>query len=69
MMNWKCKQNASYCLPLFTGQPLHQHIAVIDCVLPFACRNHSTNITCCAFAWEIRLVHHDFRYIQVHQCQ
>ena len=50
---------------LFAGFPFHQHFAVIDCVLPFACRNYSTNVTCRAFTGKIRALHNDIRHIQV----
>ena len=52
-------------IPTFdvAGLPFHQHIAVIDCVLPFACRNYSTNVTCRAFTGKIRALHNDIRHI------
>ena len=48
-----------------SGFPFHQHFAVIDCVLPFACRDYSTNVTCRAFTWKVRALYNDIRYIQV----
>ena len=48
-----------------TGLPFHQYIAVIDCVLPFACRNYSADVTSCAFIGQVCPLYHDSRYIQV----
>ena len=57
--------NYLYCTPCHLGLPFHQHIAVIDCVLPFACRNYSADVTRCAFIGKICPLYHDPRYIQV----
>ena len=48
-----------------SGLPFYQHIAVIDCVLPSACRNYSADVPRCAFIGKICPLHHDPRYIQV----
>lgn len=44
---------------MFTGELIDLHLAVADCVLPSARRNHPPNLTGCASAWKICAVHHD----------
>ena len=49
----------------FSGQLIHQHSFVVNGIFPSTGRNHSTNITCSAFAWKICFIHYDFRHFQV----
>ena len=47
---------------IFTGNSLHIHSSVSDCVLFAASGNYSTYITRSAIAWQIPPIYHDFGY-------
>ena len=48
-----------------SGEPVHQHPPLIDCVLPSSSRDYPSHLPSCAFAWEICTFYNDIRYIQV----
>lgn len=48
-----------------TGQLIHKHSPILDCVLLAASRNHPTYLTSRASPRQIRVVHDDLGHFQV----